>query len=112
MGLRIMQAMRGSPPNSHSKALGIIRNEDLGVKSCKRQEQKRRDAGARTMRSPETSSKRRRLSDSMQKIFTQTLFSAIGRGTRNHGVRERCCLRIMFFDPHHKDRDESAYDFP
>ncbi|PBB38692.1 hypothetical protein CK221_03290 [Mesorhizobium sp. WSM3868] len=45
-------------------------------------------------------------------ILADTLFSLrLDAGTRLYGVRERNCLRIVFFDPHHKDRDKCAYEF-
>ncbi len=32
-------------------------------------------------------------------------------GTRIYGVRDGHCLRILWFDPHHKDKQKCAYDF-
>jgi len=32
-------------------------------------------------------------------------------GTRVYGVREGNCLRILWFDPDHKDKKKCAYDF-
>ncbi|TPL11416.1 hypothetical protein FJ952_26250 [Mesorhizobium sp. B2-4-10] len=45
-------------------------------------------------------------------IHADTLFSLrLDQGTRIYGVRELNCLRIVFFDPHHKDHGKSAYEF-
>jgi hypothetical protein len=45
-------------------------------------------------------------------IHADTLFSLrLDAGTRLYGVRERNCLRIVFFDPHHKDKKHCAYQF-
>jgi hypothetical protein len=45
-------------------------------------------------------------------VLADTLFSLrLDAGTRVYGVREGRCLLIVFFDPHHKDRDQCAYDF-
>jgi len=47
-----------------------------------------------------------------RKILADTLFSLrLDAGTRVYGVRERNCLSIVFFDPHHKDKDKCAYEF-
>jgi hypothetical protein len=47
-----------------------------------------------------------------RRILADTLFSLrLDAGTRLYGVRERNCLRIVFFDPHHKDQQKCAYDF-
>lgn len=51
-----------------------------------------------------------RLAD--RNIHADTLFSLrLDAGTRLYGVRERNCLRIVFFDPHHKDKGKCAYEF-
>jgi hypothetical protein len=45
-------------------------------------------------------------------IFADTLFSLrLDAGTRLYGVREGRCLRIVFFDPFHKDKEKCAYNF-
>ena len=45
-------------------------------------------------------------------VLADTLFSLrLDAGTRLYGVREGRCLRIVFFDPYHKDRNKCAYDF-
>ncbi|MER8916207.1 hypothetical protein NKI32_20515 [Mesorhizobium sp. M0761] len=45
-------------------------------------------------------------------ILADTLFSLrLDAGTRIYGVRERNCLRIVFFDPHHKDKEKCAYEY-
>jgi hypothetical protein len=47
-----------------------------------------------------------------KRIFADELFSLrLDAGTRVYGVREINCLRIVFFDPHHKDRARCAYQF-
>lgn len=47
-----------------------------------------------------------------RKIHADTLFSLrLDAGTRVYGVREGRCLRIVFFDPFHKDKEKCAYDF-
>jgi hypothetical protein len=47
-----------------------------------------------------------------RKIFADTLFSLrLDQGTRLYGVREINCLRVVFFDPHHKDHSRCAYEF-
>jgi hypothetical protein len=47
-----------------------------------------------------------------KKILADTLFSLrLDAGTRVYGVREGHCLRIVFFDPFHKDKVKAAYDF-
>lgn len=52
----------------------------------------------------------KRLED--RKIFADTLFSLrLDQGTRLYGVREGNCLRIVFFDPFHKDKAKCAYEF-
>jgi hypothetical protein len=52
----------------------------------------------------------KRLEEKM--IFADELFSLrLNAGTRVYGVREINCLRIVFFDPHHKDRERCAYQF-
>jgi len=49
---------------------------------------------------------------SEKRILADNLFSLrLDAGTRVYGVREGRCLRIVFFDPFHKDRAKSAYDF-
>lgn len=51
-----------------------------------------------------------RLSD--KKIFADELFSLrLDAGTRIYGVREINCLRVIFFDPHHKDHNKCAYQY-
>jgi len=46
------------------------------------------------------------------KILSDTLFSLrLDAGTRLYGVREGRCLRIVFFDPFHKDKKLCAYEF-
>jgi hypothetical protein len=45
-------------------------------------------------------------------ILSDELFSLrLDAGTRIYGVRETNCLRIVFFDPHHKDKKLCAYQF-
>jgi hypothetical protein len=45
-------------------------------------------------------------------IKADTIFSLrLDAGTRIYGVREGRCLRITFFDPHHKDHDKCAYQY-
>lgn len=45
-------------------------------------------------------------------IKADTIFSLrLDAGTRVYGVREGKCLRIAFFDPHHKEHDKSAYQY-
>lgn len=45
-------------------------------------------------------------------ILADTLFSLrLDAGTRIYGVLEGGTLRIVFFDPYHKDRSKSAYQF-
>jgi len=45
-------------------------------------------------------------------VFSDTLFSLrLNGGTRIYGVREGRCLRVVFFDPHHKDLNLCAYNF-
>lgn len=52
----------------------------------------------------------KRLSE--RKILADTLFSLrLDAGTRIYGVREGRCLRMVFFDPFHKDRNRCAYAF-
>ena len=52
----------------------------------------------------------KRLTDN--KILADTLFSLrLEAGTRVYGVREGRCLRIVFFDPYHKDKAKCAYDY-
>lgn len=47
-----------------------------------------------------------------KKVLPDTLFSLrLDAGTRLYGVREGRCLRIVFFDPFHKDPNKSAYQF-
>ncbi len=47
-----------------------------------------------------------------KKILADSLFSLrLDAGTRVYGVREGRCLRIVFFDPHHKDKAKCAYAF-
>lgn len=47
-----------------------------------------------------------------KKIFADTLFSLrLDAGTRLYGVRENHCLRLVFFDPYHKDKNKCAYEF-
>lgn len=47
-----------------------------------------------------------------RKVLADTLFSLrLDAGTRVYGVREGRCLRIVFFDPFHKDKAKCAYDF-
>lgn len=47
-----------------------------------------------------------------RKILADTLFSLrLDAGTRIYGVREGRCLRMVFFDPFHKDRNRCAYAF-
>lgn len=49
---------------------------------------------------------------SAKNIMADTIFSLrLDQGTRVYGVREGRCLRITFFDPHHKDKSKSAYDW-
>jgi hypothetical protein len=43
-------------------------------------------------------------------IMADSIFSLrLDQGTRIYGVREGRCLKITFFDPHHKDKGKSAY---
>ena len=45
-------------------------------------------------------------------ILADSLFSLrLDAGTRIYGVREGNCLRIVFFDPFHKDKLKCAYDY-
>ena len=45
-------------------------------------------------------------------IVADTIFSLrLDQGTRIYGVKNGACLSIVFFDPHHKDHSESAYDY-
>lgn len=45
-------------------------------------------------------------------IFADSLFSLrMDAGTRIYGVRESNTLRIVFFDPYHKDKKLCAYDY-
>ncbi|MBH1943152.1 hypothetical protein I5L01_02795 [Erythrobacter sp. YJ-T3-07] len=45
-------------------------------------------------------------------VLADTLFSLrLDAGTRVYGVREGSCLRLVFFDPYHKDKAKCAYDF-
>ena len=45
-------------------------------------------------------------------ILADELFSLrLDAGTRVYGVREMNCLRIVFFDPHHKNRKLCAYQY-
>lgn len=45
-------------------------------------------------------------------ILADSLFSLrLDQGTRLYGVRENNCLRIVFFDPYHKEHDKCAYQF-
>lgn len=47
-----------------------------------------------------------------RKILADSLFSLrLDAGTRVYGVREGRCLRIVFFDPNHKDKAKCAYAF-
>lgn len=47
-----------------------------------------------------------------RKILADSLFSLrLDAGTRVYGVREGRCLRIVFFDPFHKDKAQCAYQF-
>jgi hypothetical protein len=47
-----------------------------------------------------------------RKVLADTLFSLrLDAGTRIYGVREGRCLRIVFFDPFHKDKAKCAYDY-
>jgi hypothetical protein len=47
-----------------------------------------------------------------RKVLADTLFSLrLDAGTRVYGVREGRCLRIVFFDPFHKDKAKCAYQF-
>lgn len=47
-----------------------------------------------------------------RKILADSLFSLrLDAGTRVYGVREGRCLRIVLFDPFHKDRNRCAYAF-
>lgn len=49
---------------------------------------------------------------SLKNVLADTLFSLrLDAGTRIYGVREGRCLRIVFFDPYHKDPGKSAYAF-
>lgn len=46
------------------------------------------------------------------RVLADTLFSLrLDAGTRLYGVREGRCLRIVFFDPFHKDEAKCAYRF-
>jgi hypothetical protein len=57
-----------------------------------------------------TKSAKHRLDE--RKIFADSLFSLrLDAGTRLYGVRDGHCLRIVFFDPFHKDDNRCAYDF-
>lgn len=52
---------------------------------------------------------RERLKD--KNITAEELFSLrLDQGTRLYGVRENNCLRIVIFDPNHKDRAKCAYE--
>lgn len=52
----------------------------------------------------------KRLSE--KNILADELFSLrLEAGTRLYGVREGRCLRIVFFDPFHKDKAKCAYDY-
>lgn len=45
-------------------------------------------------------------------VHADTLFSLrLDQATRLYGVREGNCLRFVFFDPFHTDRQLCAYDF-
>jgi hypothetical protein len=47
-----------------------------------------------------------------RKVLAERIMSLrLDAGTRIYGVRDGYCLRILWFDPHHKDRQKSAYDF-
>ena len=47
-----------------------------------------------------------------KKIFVDHLFSLrLDATTRVYGVRETNILRIVLFDPFHKDKDRCAYEF-
>lgn len=53
---------------------------------------------------------RKRLED--RKILADQIMSLrLDAGTRLYGVREGNCLRLLWFDPHHKDKAKCAYDF-
>lgn len=52
----------------------------------------------------------KRLKD--RSVLADTLFSLrLDAGTRLYGVREGRCLRVVFFDPFHKDKEKCAYKF-
>jgi hypothetical protein len=47
-----------------------------------------------------------------KQIFADDLFSLrLDAGTRVYGVRELNCLRVVFFDPYHKDHAKCAYEY-
>lgn len=47
-----------------------------------------------------------------KKILAERIMSLrLDAGTRVYGVREGNCLRILWFDPDHKDKNKCAYDF-
>lgn len=53
---------------------------------------------------------RKRLDDA--KILADQIMSLrLDAGTRLYGVREGNCLRLLWFDPDHKDKTKCAYDF-
>lgn len=47
-----------------------------------------------------------------QNVYAEKIMSLrLDAGTRLYGVREGNCLRLLWFDPDHKDRNKCAYDF-
>lgn len=47
-----------------------------------------------------------------KKILAEKIMSLrLDAGTRVYGVREGNCLRIIWFDPDHKDKAKCVYDF-
>lgn len=53
---------------------------------------------------------RKRLED--RKILAEKIMSLrLDAGTRIYGLREGNCVRLLWFDPDHKDRARCAYDY-
>jgi hypothetical protein len=47
-----------------------------------------------------------------KKVFAEKIMSLrLDAGTRLYGIRDGNCLRILWFDPDHKDKAKCAYDF-
>ncbi|MNE91243.1 hypothetical protein D3C80_1888300 [compost metagenome] len=46
------------------------------------------------------------------KVYADEIMSLrLDAGTRVYGIREGNCLQLLWFDPHHKDRNKAVYDF-